>query len=80
MKIRKQDYCFIDFETGDTLQLTGKAAIAWDSKKALEFSGAKSLVELQIEKAIALSSTASLSWQFKEYSPYLPRRTEPLSN
>lgn len=68
---------FIDFATGNTLQLTGKAAIAWDSEKALEFAGAKRLVEFQIEKAIALSATTSLQWQFKEYSPYLPMKTKP---
>lgn len=71
---------FIDFETGDTLQLTGTCAIAWDSKKALEFVGAKSLVEFQIEGAIALSSPTSLQWQFKEYSPYLPVKTKPLTD
>lgn len=68
---------FIDFETGDTLQLTGKAAIAWDSEKALEFAGAKRLVEFQIEKAIALSAATALQWQFKEYSPYLPMNIKP---
>ena len=63
---------FIDFATGDTLQLIGKAAIAWDSEKALEFSGAKRLVEFDIEKVKSVSVTTSLQWQFKEYSPYLP--------
>ncbi len=71
---------FIDFETGDTLQLTGTAAIAWDSNKALQFAGAKRLVEFQIESAIALSTVTSLQWQFKEYSPYLPVKTKPLTD
>ncbi len=60
---------FIDFETGDTLQLTGTAAIAWDSNKALQFAGAKRLVEFQIESAIALSPITSLQGPFKEYAP-----------
>lgn len=71
---------FIDFETGDTLQLTGKAAIAWDSKKALEFAGAKSLVEFHIEKVKSAIATTSLQWQFLEYSPYLPVKTKPLTD
>jgi len=71
---------FIDFETGDTLQLTGTAAIAWDSEKTLEFPGAKRLVEFQVEKAIALSHATSLQWQFLEYSPYLPVETKPLTD
>ena len=68
---------FIDFATGDTLQLTGKAAIAWDSKKALQFAGANRLVEFQIEKVKSLTSVTSFQWQFKEYSPYLPMKTKP---
>ncbi len=68
---------FIDFATGDTLQLTGKAAIAWDSKKAIQFAGANRLVEFQIEKVKALTSVTSFQWQFKEYSPYLPMKTKP---
>ncbi len=63
---------FIDFATGDTLQLTGKAAIAWPTKKALELAGARRLVEFRIEKIIALLAATSLQWQFKEYSSYLP--------
>ena len=68
---------FIDFATGDTLQLTGKAAIALDSNKALQFAGANRLVEFQIEKVKSLTLATSLQWQFKEYSPYLPMKTKP---
>ena len=68
---------FIDFATGDTLQLTGKAAIALNSKKALQFPGANRLVEFQIEKVKSLTSATSLQWQFREYSPYLPMKTKP---
>ena len=67
---------FIDFATGDTLQLTGKAVIAWDSE-TLEFAGANRLVEFQIEKVKSLTSVTSFQWQFKEYSPYLPMKTKP---
>jgi uncharacterized protein len=48
---------FIDFETGNTLQLTGKAAIAWDNEKTLQFAGAKRLIEFTLEEAIALPIT-----------------------
>ena len=67
---------FIDFATGDTLQLTGKAAIAWDSE-TLQIAGANRLVEFQIEKVKFLTSVTSFQWQFKEYSPYLPMKTKP---
>ncbi len=68
---------FIDFATGDTLQLTGKAAVAQNTKKALQFAGANRLVEFQIEKVKFLTSATSFQWQFKEYSPYLPMKTKP---
>lgn len=67
---------FIDFATGDTPQLTGKAAIALNSK-TLQFAGANRLVEFQIEKVKSLTLATSLQWQFKEYSPYLPMKTKP---
>jgi predicted pyridoxine 5'-phosphate oxidase superfamily flavin-nucleotide-binding protein len=43
----------VDFETGATLQLTGRAAIEWDAAAVAAFPGAQRLVELTIEEVVA---------------------------
>ncbi len=63
---------FIDFERGNTLQLTGKASIIWDAKQVAEFIGAERLVEFQIDRVLEITEASALHWRFREYSPYNP--------
>jgi uncharacterized protein len=63
---------FIDFEEGDTLQITGKAKVIWDAEKLSEFAGAERLVEFDIEQVLESKNASSLRWQFGEYSPVNP--------
>lgn len=63
---------FIDFETGSTLQLTGKASVVWDAERIAEFSGAQRLVTFQMDEVIAIAGTSPLRWRFVEYSPFNP--------
>ncbi|HEV2914847.1 MAG TPA: pyridoxamine 5'-phosphate oxidase family protein [Pyrinomonadaceae bacterium] len=63
---------FVDFEGGDTLQLTGEARVVWDEERAAEFEGAERLVELQVEQAIETTNASPLRWRFLEYSPFNP--------
>ncbi|MBW4582716.1 MAG: pyridoxamine 5'-phosphate oxidase family protein [Tildeniella nuda ZEHNDER 1965/U140] len=63
---------FIDFERGDTLQLTGKAHILWESEHLMDFPGAQRLVAFEISQAIATTNAIPLRWHFAEYSPYNP--------
>lgn len=67
----KAGLLFIDFERGNTLQLTGTATILWDAERS-QFAGAERLVEFQVESAIATTNATPLRWRFGEYSPYLP--------
>lgn len=59
---------FIDFVTGETLQLTGTAQIIWDANS--EFVAAERLIEIQIDRIRV--ATTPLRWQFVEYSPANP--------
>ncbi|KAM3103576.1 pyridoxamine 5'-phosphate oxidase family protein [Phormidesmis sp. 146-12] len=59
---------FINFVTGETLQLTGRAQIIWDADS--EFVGAERLIEVQLDRIRA--TTIPLRWQFVEYSPANP--------
>jgi predicted pyridoxine 5'-phosphate oxidase superfamily flavin-nucleotide-binding protein len=54
---------FIDFERGNTLQLTGEASIVWEKER---------LVKFQIERVRETANATNLRWQFEEYSPFNP--------
>lgn len=64
---------FIDFERGNTIQLTGHAEIMWDTDRT-EFVGGERLVAFQIDQVLAITNAKSLHWQFVEYSPANPGR------
>ncbi|GCE11908.1 pyridoxamine 5'-phosphate oxidase family protein [Tengunoibacter tsumagoiensis] len=64
---------FIDFERGNTLQLTGEARIIWDKARIATFAGAERLIEFVITDSIETRNAIQLHWQFVEYSPTLPR-------
>ena len=63
---------FIDFETGRTLQLTGRARIIWDKERTAEFAGAERLVEFDIEEVVEIAGAHSLQWCFGGYSNFNP--------
>jgi uncharacterized protein len=63
---------FIDFESGSTLQLTGKARIIWDQERTARFPGAERLVEFDLEEAIEIAGASSLEWRFMGRSPFNP--------
>jgi predicted pyridoxine 5'-phosphate oxidase superfamily flavin-nucleotide-binding protein len=45
---------FLDFEHGNTLQLTGKARIHWDEEHRATFAGAERVVEYSIDEVIEI--------------------------
>lgn len=63
---------FIDFETGDTLQMTGKARVVWDQKLTATFPGAQRLVEFEIEETVEVTGASRLRGRLVEYSPFNP--------
>lgn len=60
---------FIDFETGDTLQLTGQASVLWDSAEQAGYKGAERFVQFELESAIRIPHALPLSWAFMSESP-----------
>ena len=65
---------FLDFESGSTLQLTGKARINWDPAQAASVPGAERLVEFEIDEVIELTGASPLRWRLIDYSPFNPGR------
>jgi hypothetical protein len=55
-------FLFVDFVTGGLLQLTGRAAIDWDSDAVAAITGARRLVAFDIEEIVELPSAVPLRW------------------
>lgn len=58
----------IDFEQGQTLQLSGQAKIVWDAEQLKHFAGAQRLIEFSIEQIRETQHATPLRWRFGEYS------------
>ena len=60
---------FFDFQTGDTLQLTGEADILWEPQHTQRFPGAKRVVAFRVEETLHIERALPLYWKFEGYSP-----------
>ncbi|XLY86989.1 pyridoxamine 5'-phosphate oxidase family protein [Ectopseudomonas mendocina] len=60
---------FIDFATGDVLQLGGRAEIILDSPLINAFEGAERLWTFDVEQVVLRPAAISLRWAFEEYAP-----------
>ncbi len=63
---------FIDWETGTTLQLSGRATIAWDDERIAQWPRAKRLVDFDVEAVIERRDAIPLRWELVEYSKVIP--------
>ena len=63
---------FLDFERGDSLQLTGEAQIIWDGERVAAVAGAERLVVFTVEEVLEVKGACPLHWQLIAYSPFLP--------
>jgi predicted pyridoxine 5'-phosphate oxidase superfamily flavin-nucleotide-binding protein len=64
---------FVDFETGTTIQLTGRARILWEPAAFADLPGAERAVEVEVDEVVEIEGRGSLGWRFLEYSPFNPR-------
>jgi uncharacterized protein len=60
---------FIDFETGDPLQLQGIAKIDWTAEAASSIEGAERLWYFEVLRGWRRRAASSLRWSFVDYSP-----------
>ncbi|MGA7762523.1 MAG: pyridoxamine 5'-phosphate oxidase family protein [Candidatus Binataceae bacterium] len=63
---------FIGFESGRTLQLTGRAAIDWDSARASTLAGAARTVDFELDEMVDNPHGFPLRYEFHEYSHFNP--------
>jgi hypothetical protein len=63
---------FVDFETGDVLQLTGTARIEWGADRLAAFPGAERVLELDVDAVIDSPGASPIRWRLLEPSPFNP--------
>lgn len=61
---------FIDFESGDVLQVAGRTALILGGPQVAQFEGAQRLWTLTVEHAVRRPAALALRWQFAEFSPH----------
>jgi uncharacterized protein len=59
---------FVDFETGDMLQLQGTAQVEWNSGAADQIAGAERLWRFNVVRGWRRRNASPLRWSFVEYS------------
>lgn len=70
----KAGLLFVDFERGDTLQMTGEAKVDWDDERAAQFAGAERAVEFRVHEVVEISRASASRWRFWGYSAFNPRQ------
>ena len=61
---------FIDFESGDVLQVAGSTALILDGPQVAEFEGAQRLWTVNVEHVAWRPAALALKWRFAEFSPF----------
>ena len=64
---------FVEFDSGTTLQLTGRARILWDREDFHELAGAERAVEVEIDEVVEIAGQGPLGWRFVGYSSFRGR-------
>jgi uncharacterized protein len=64
---------FIDFDSGATLQLTGRASIDWSPDRARKFAGAERVVDFELEQVIDTPMGFPLIAKFRQFSRNNPK-------
>ena len=64
---------FVDFETGDLLQMTGGARLLPVSADTAVYPGAERLWCFEPQRILWRPSVLALRWRFDEWSPFLPK-------
>jgi len=62
---------FIDYATGDLLQITGQVAIVWDGPEVRAFAGAQRLLRIAAEKSLWRARALPLRWSEPQQAPQL---------
>jgi ferredoxin-NADP reductase/predicted pyridoxine 5'-phosphate oxidase superfamily flavin-nucleotide-binding protein len=68
---------FVDFDSGTTLQITGKANVDWQLARATAVPGAQRMIDVEIEEAVLTEAALPLGWHLIEAARDLRRYRVP---
>ncbi|MCW8158585.1 FAD-binding oxidoreductase [Stutzerimonas stutzeri] len=60
---------FVDFATGDLLQVSGRTELLLDSPLIKAFEGAERLWAVEVEQVVLRPAATGIRWQFHDYAP-----------
>ncbi|HEY2524053.1 MAG TPA: pyridoxamine 5'-phosphate oxidase family protein [Candidatus Binataceae bacterium] len=63
---------FIGFESGRTLQLSGRAVIDWDAARAATMAGAARIIDFELDEIVDNPEGFPLLYEFHEHSHFNP--------
>ena len=63
---------FVDWERGDTLQVSGRAAIDWSPERAAALPGAERVVDVTVDAVVHTRAALPLHWALEERSRFNP--------
>jgi len=63
---------WVDFESGSTIQMTGRAEVVWSESETQKFNEAGRIVSFQIEEVLEARKAIPLRWALEDYSPFNP--------
>ncbi|MBK5438562.1 pyridoxamine 5'-phosphate oxidase family protein [Pseudomonas sp. TH32] len=61
---------FVDFASGDVLQVVGRAEVILGGAELATFEGAERLWRVTVEQVVRREAALALRWQFEGFSPY----------
>jgi uncharacterized protein len=62
----------VDWDRGNTLQLTGRAEVDWDPARAATMPGAQRVIDYEIESVIQVDAASPQRWRLISTSPFNP--------
>ncbi len=65
----KAGLLFVDFATGDMLQLSGRTELILESPMIAAFKGAERLWTLDVEAVVLRRAAVSIRWAFEDFAP-----------
>ncbi len=63
---------FVDWERGDTLQLSGRAVVDWSPERAAALPGAERVVDVEVDAVVRAPRALPLRWVLEERSRFNP--------
>jgi Pyridoxamine 5'-phosphate oxidase len=63
---------FLDWENGDTLQITGAARVDWDPSSRASKPGSLRMIRFDVEKVVQVNNASTLRWELRGYSRFNP--------